>query len=482
MRILYVASEAVPFAKTGGLADVMGVLPNTIKDLGQEVVAVIPKYRGIDDAKPFLSSLTIPLGGSWRFCSIYEAQEPTDARFFLVDYPEYFDRQQLYQVDGLDYPDNWERFALLSLAALEFAKRAPKPPDIIHCNDWQSALVPVYLRILYRNDPFFRTTKTLLTIHNLAFQGIFPRSVLSQVSLPESLFNPEQMEFYGNVNFLKGGILFADKLSTVSQKYSREIRTSEFGSGLEGVLLKRAADLTGILNGVDYSRWEPATDPWLSASYSAENLDGKIACKRDLLKEFEIQDSVERPLIGIVSRLVDQKGFDLLFEVADTIVTEGASLVVLGTGEEKYCRFFLELRQRHPRYVGAKIAYDERLAHKIEGGADMFLMPSRFEPCGLNQIYSLKYGTVPLVRATGGLDDTIVDYSTSEEGNGFKFSTYSPRALLDAVRRAMRVYQNRDQWEALMKKGMEQNFSWRRSAERYLDLYQSLALNDHDRR
>jgi starch synthase len=335
---------------------------------------------------------------------------------------------------------------------------------------------------LYRNDPFFRTTKTLLTIHNLAFQGIFPRSVLSQVSLPESLFNPEQMEFYGNVNFLKGGILFADKLSTVSQKYSREIRTSEFGSGLEGVLLKRAADLTGILNGVDYSRWEPATDPWLSASYSAENLDGKIACKRDLLKEFEIQDSVERPLIGIVSRLVDQKGFDLLFEVADTIVTEGASLVVLGTGEEKYCRFFLELRQRHPRYVGAKIAYDERLAHKIEGGADMFLMPSRFEPCGLNQIYSLKYGTVPLVRATGGLDDTIVDYSTSEEGNGFKFSTYSPRALLDAVRRAMRVYQNRDQWEALMKKGMEQNFSWRRSAERYLDLYQSLALNDHDRR
>lgn len=478
MRILYVASEAVPFAKTGGLADVVGSLPKSMKELGHEAVVVIPRYRGIRVKEPPLSSLTVPLGGVWRFCSICEAEKATEVRFFLVDYPDYFDREHLYQTSNQDYADNSERFAFLSLAALEFAKRAPKPPDIIHCSDWQSSLVPVYLKTLYRNDPFFRKTKTLLTIHNLAFQGIFSRSVLSRISLPEELFHPELMEFYGNVNFLKGGILFADKLSTVSLKYSREIRTHEFGSGLEGVLLKRAGDLTGILNGVDYSDWNPATDPWLVSHYTADNLEGKKACKADLLKEFQIQDSLARPLIGIVSRLVDQKGFDLLYEVAAAIVGEGASLVILGTGEEKYCRFFLELQRKYPLHVGARITYDEGLAHKIEGGADVFLMPSRFEPCGLNQIYSLKYGTVPVVRATGGLDDTIIDYSQlPEEGNGFKFATYSPEELLDTVRRALQVYQDRDRWKALMRRGMGQDFSWRRSAERYLDLYQSLTLN-----
>jgi starch synthase len=478
MRILYVASEAVPFAKTGGLADVVGSLPKSIKELGHEAVVIIPRYRGIRVKEPPLSSLTIPLGGVWRFCSVCEADKATEVRFFLVDYPDYFDREHLYQTSNQDYPDNSERFAFLSIATLEFAKRAPKPPDIIHCNDWQSSLVPVYLKTLYRNDPFFRKTKTLLTIHNLAFQGIFARSVLSRISLPEELFHPERMEFYGSVNFLKGGILFADKLSTVSLKYSQEIRTHEFGSGLEGVLLRRAEDLTGILNGVDYSDWNPATDPWLVSHYTADDLEGKKACKGDLLKEFQIQDSLARPLIGIVSRLVDQKGFDLLYEVAAAIVEEGASLVVLGTGEEKYCRFFLELQRKYPHHVGAKIAYDERLAHKIEGGADIFLMPSRFEPCGLNQIYSLKYGTVPVVRATGGLDDTIIDYSQlPEEGNGFKFTTYSPEELVDTVRRALRVYQDRHRWKALMRRGMTQDFSWRRSAERYLDLYQSLTLN-----
>src|SRR5215831_13977791 len=336
MRILYVASEAVPFAKTGGLADVIGTLPRSIKELGQEVVVVIPRYRGIKVQDPVLSSLTIPMGGIFRFSSIYETGQAAEVRFFLVDYPEYFDREGFYQTSNQDYPDNAERFAFFSLAALEFAKRAPKAPDVIHCHDWQSSLVPVYLKVLYGNDPFFRNTKTLLTIHNLAFQGIFSRSVLSRISLPESLFNPEQLEFYGNVNFLKGGILFADKLSTVSVKYSQEIRSPEFGSGLEGVLLKRSSDLTGILNGADYSQWDPATDPWLIASYSADDLKGKKDCKLDLLKEFEIEASLRRPLIGIVSRLADQKGFDLLQQVADAIVAEGASLVVLGTGEERY--------------------------------------------------------------------------------------------------------------------------------------------------
>jgi starch synthase len=474
MRILYVASEAVPFAKTGGLADVIGSLPKSIRELGHEAVVIIPRYQGIKVKEAVLSSLTIPLGGVFRFCSVSESEKPDEVRFFLLDYPAYFDRENLYQASNQDFPDNAERFAFLSFAALEFAKRAPKPPDIIHCHDWQSALVPVYLKTLYRDDPFFRKTKTLLTIHNLAFQGIFSRSVLSRISLPEELFKPEQMEFYGSLNFLKGGILFADKLSTVSLKYSQEILTPELGCGLEGVLLKRVPDLTGILNGVDYAQWNPATDPWLSTTYSADDLEGKKACKAALLKEFQIQDSMERPLIGIVSRLVDQKGFDLLYEVADAIVAEGGSLVVLGTGEEKYCRFFLDLQQKYPLYVGAKITYDEGLAHMIEGGSDIFLMPSRFEPCGLNQIYSLKYGTVPVVRATGGLDDTIRDYSESEEANGFKFSAYSPEDLLGTVRRALQVYRDRERWEALMRRGMRQDFSWRRSAERYLDLYQSL--------
>jgi len=478
MRILYVGSEAVPFAKTGGLADVVGSLPKSVKELGHEPVVMIPRYQGIKVKEPpAVSSLTIPLGGVWRFCSVAESDEPMEVRFFFLDYPAYFDRENLYQASNQDYPDNPERFAFLSLAALEFAKRAPSPPDIIHCHDWQSSLVPVYLKTLYRDDPFFRKTKTLLTIHNLAFQGIFSRSVLSRVSLPEELFNPDQMEFYGNLNFLKGGILFADKLSTVSLKYSQEILTPEFGCGLEGVLLKRAGDLTGILNGVDYSEWSPTSDRWLSKTYSAENLAGKKACKADLLKEFQLQYSLERPLIGIVSRLADQKGFDLLYEIADAIVAEGASLVVLGTGEEKYCRFFLELQEKYPLYVSAKITYDERLAHMIEGGADIFLMPSRFEPCGLNQIYSLRYGTIPIVRATGGLDDTIKDDSEAGEVNGFKFSAYSPGELLATIRRALQVYQNRERWEALMRSGMGQDFSWRRSAEQYLDLYQSLMSN-----
>lgn len=474
MRILYVTSEAVPFAKTGGLADVAGALPKYIRQLGHEAVVILPKYRGVQSKKILLPSVTIPLGGQLHFCAIHEAESIEEVRFFFVDYPGYYDRNELYREAAQDYRDNAERFALLSLAALEFAKRAPLPPDIIHCNDWQTALVPVYLRTLYRNDPFFEKTKTLLTIHNLAYQGVFPRGALDRTGLPQELFNPEQLEFYGNVNFLKGGIIFADRLSTVSDKYSREIRTPEFGCGLEGVLQKRSADLTGILNGVDYTEWNPATDPWLVANYSVDNLEGKRRCKIDLLNQFGIQDSLARPVIGIISRLADQKGFDLLHIVADTLIQDGFSMVVLGTGEEKYCRFFLDLQEKYPAYVGARIKYDEWLAHKIEGGADLFLMPSRFEPCGLNQIYSLKYGTVPVVRATGGLDDTIQDFSQSPAGTGFKFERYSPEELLSAARRALEVYHTPQRWKELMRNCMSRDFSWHRSAQRYVELYASM--------
>jgi starch synthase len=474
MRIMFVASEAVPYAKTGGMGDVVGALPKYLRKLGHKVVIVLPRYRGVAADRVVIPSLTIPMGRSFKFCSVVAPESSNDVSYFLVDYPPYYDREALYRVSNQDYPDNAERFACLCWAALEFAKRAPQAPDIIHCNDWQSALVPVYLKVHYSNDPFFARTRTVLTIHNLAFQGVFPRSALGAVSLPDSLFNTEQLEFFENVNFLKGGILFADKLTTVSQRYSQEIRTEEFGYSLEGVLRKRTRDLTGILNGVDYSDWNPLTDTQIAANYSAENLEGKIICKRDVLRELGIEDSSGRPLIGIVSRLADQKGFDLLCEVVDAILQDGLSLVVLGTGEERYCQFFLELQQQYPRYVGVKIAYDEKMAHKIEAGADMFLMPSRFEPCGLNQIYSLKYGTVPIVRATGGLDDTVIDYSEPSGGNGFKFSQYTPEELLRTIRRAVEVYHHPQAWRALVKTCMQYDYSWPRSAEKYSELYQSL--------
>jgi starch synthase len=474
MRILYVASEAVPFAKTGGLADVVGALPKYVRQLGHQTVVVLPKYRGVKSTRPVLPSLTISLGGDLRFCSVYESETIQEVRFFFVDYPSYFDREEPYRHANQDYADNAERFAFLSLGALEFAKRAALPPDVIHCNDWQTSAIPVYLKTLYRGDPFFEKTKTLLTIHNLAYQGVFPRSALDRLGLPQELFNVEQLEFYGKVNLLKGGIVFADRLSTVSEKYSQEIRTPEFGCGLEGVLQKRAADLAGILNGVDYSEWNPVSDPWLVANYSADDLEGKQQCKIDLLNQFGIRDSRQRPLIGIISRLADQKGFDLLYAVADAIVEDGFSMVVLGTGEEKYSQFFLALQEKYPDYVGAKIRYDNWLAHKIEGGADLFLMPSRFEPCGLNQIYSLKYGTVPVVRATGGLDDTIQDFSQSSSGTGFKFSRYAPEELLSTTRRALEVYQTPPRWRELMRNCMSRDFSWHRSAQRYVEIYQSV--------
>lgn len=476
MRILYIASEAVPFAKTGGLADVMGALPKFVRQLGHEAAVIMPRYRGIQTKKILIPSLTVALGGELRFCCIQESGPIGGVRYFFVDYGEYFNREDLYLTNHQDYPDNAERFAFLSLASLEFAKRASLAPDVIHCNDWQTALVPVYLKTLYENDLFFQKTKTLLTIHNMAYQGVFPRTALDRISLPQSLYNPEGLEFFGNICLLKGGILFADKLSTVSRRYSEEILTPHFGYGLEGVLQKRASTLVGILNGVDYSQWDPETDPYLAANYSIENLAGKKTCKKDLLDLFGIPESIRRPVIGIISRLAYQKGFDLLLNVGENIIEDGWSLVAIGTGEEKYANYFLKLKERYPSYVGVKIMYDEALAHKIEAGADLFLMPSRYEPCGLNQIYSLRYGTVPLVRATGGLDDTISDFDQSPEPTGFKFSSTTPAELLHTVRRALAVYSTPKRWSQLMKNGMSKDYSWHQSARQYVEAYQSLLL------
>jgi starch synthase len=476
MRIFFVASEAVPFAKTGGLADVVGSLPKYLRKAGHDVVVLLPRYRGIKAEMTLLHSLTIPMGRDWKFCAIDDAGQVDRVRFFLVDLPEYFDRPEYYRTGNQDYTDNAERFALLSLAALEFAKRSLMPPDIIHCHDWQAALIPVYLKTRYQDDPYFKNSRTLLTIHNLAFQGVFPKPALSRVNLPDRLYHVDWMEFYGHINFLKGGILLADEVSTVSRKYSQEIQTQEFGCGLDGVLGRRSGNLAGILNGVDYSEWNPETDPHLAAPFSSEQLEGKKSCKADLLKISGWNDGFERPLIGIVSRLADQKGFDIIGEAADGIVHTGARLVVLGKGEDKYQLFFRELEKRFPQSVKAFIQYDNHLAHKIEAGADLFLMPSHFEPCGLNQIYSLRYGTIPIVRSTGGLDDTIEDYLPGQ-GTGFKFLPYTAEALLQTLHSALEIFFRQEEWTALIKRAMSQNFSWERSAQQYIELYHSMILH-----
>ena len=475
MKILFVASESVPYSKTGGLADVVGALSAALVEAGHQVAVLLPKYRGTKTQTITIPSLTIPIGDELRFPSIVEGATVGGVRFYFLDDPDYFDRAQLYGEKGSDYYDNAERFCEFSRAAIEFTKRVWMP-DVIHCHDWQSALVPVLLRTQYARDPALKQIGVVFTIHNLGYQGLFLHSTLARIGLPETLFHVDALEFFGKVNFLKGGLVYSDRLTTVSKKYAAEIQTKEYGYGLEGVIRMRAGQLTGILNGVDYSEWSPEADKLIAANYSAHNLDGKRACKKDLLGLFNLPvENMTRPVIGIVSRFVDQKGFDIFAEAAAELMQENLALVALGSGDARYEKLFLALAQKYPSKVGVKIAYDNTLAHKIEAGADMFLMPSRYEPCGLNQIYSLRYGTVPIVRATGGLDDTIVQYnSKTGGGTGFKFEAYTGRALLECVRTAVRVYRDPAAWHAIQTAGMAKDFSWKTSAAAYVTVYEEV--------
>ncbi len=472
MKILFVASEGLPFSKSGGLADVVEALPKALVAAGHEVAVVLPRYRGTRASTVIVPSLTIPMGVRLRFPSVADGSRVAGVRYYFVDDPEYFDRDQMYGAQGKDYPDNAERFAEFSRAAIEIAKHV-WPADVLHCHDWQTALVPVLLRTLYTGDPLLRTVPVIFTIHNMGYHGLFPREILTQLGLPDTLFSMEAMEFYGKVNYLKAGIVFSDYLTTVSRKYAQEIQTPEYGHGLEGVARRRSERLFGILNGVDYSAWSPENDTFLAASYSARDLSGKRVCKKDLLEQFKLpSDDLRRPVIGIVSRFADQKGFDLIARAAGALLKEPVTLVALGAGEPKYEQLFRELAGKFPKQVGVRIAYDNALAHKIEGGADMFLMPSRYEPCGLNQIYSLRYGTVPVVRATGGLDDTIEPFEAATgRGTGFKFEAYDGRALLDCVRQAVEHYGNEKVWRRIQLNGMAKDFSWGASAAEYVKLY-----------
>lgn len=474
MRILFVASEGLPFSKTGGLADVVEALPKALAAVGHEVAVVLPRYRGTKASTIVLPSLTIPMGEHLRFPAVADGTLLAGVRYYFVDDPAYFDRDQLYGEKGKDYPDNAERFAEFSRAAIEIAKHV-WPPDVIHCHDWQAALVPVLLRSQYASDPLLRGIPVVFTIHNMGYHGLFPPAVLKQIGLSEKLFNPEALEFFGSVNLLKGGLLYSDYLTTVSRKYAQEIQTVEYGHGLDGVVRNRANHLRGILNGVDYSQWSPEADAFIASRYSPQDLSGKQLCKKDLLEQFKLpQDNLKRPLIGIVSRFADQKGFDLIAEQAETLMKEDLAIAALGTGEPKHEQLFRELAARYPGRVGVKIAYDNTVAHKIEAGADIFLMPSRYEPCGLNQIYSLRYGTVPVVRATGGLDDTIEDFDAQRgTGTGFKFEEYTGDALVGCLRRALEIYSKPKLWQHIQLSGMARDFSWTASAGEYAKLYEA---------
>jgi starch synthase len=480
MHIVFAASECAPWAKTGGLADVVSALPRTLAKFGHKVSVFIPYYRQVAKAVPnppvVLPSVTIPFPSYNRFVRVLNGGVAEGVQTYFVDCPELFDRESFYSTPSGDYPDNAERFGLLSRAVIEASKMI-EVPDVFHVHDWQTAMLAVLLRSTYFFDPVFRHVPAVLTIHNAGYQGLFPPQTMEKLLLPWDMFTFDKLEHYDTMNFLKGGIVYADAITTVSRKYAEEIQTAEFGNGLEGILRQRSGDLFGILNGVDYEEWNPATDPHIAAHYSAENLAGKKECRRDLLHAFGLEGvSDETAVIGVLSRFATQKGFDFIVEIMDKLVEEDMVLVILGNGEEYYERLLLEMASRHPAKVRVQVKFDNVMAHKIEAGADIVLMPSRYEPGGLNQIYSLKYGTIPVVRATGGLDDTI-DEQLNGGGNGFKFRGYSPSALMDALNRALNTFRNKKEWTEMMKRGMAQDFSWDKPAAEYVRVYERVIQN-----
>ncbi|MFB3825507.1 MAG: glycogen synthase GlgA [Bryobacteraceae bacterium] len=469
MKILMIASEAIPYAKTGGLGDVVGALPAALRSLGHQAAVFLPRYAGISlkDARRVFDSLPIWLGPARYDTSVWRAAG--DIPFYFLDHPALFEREGFYGRNGEDYRDNHIRFAVFARAALAVARYLFRP-DILHCHDWQAGLVPAYLRTTFANDPTFLGAPVLFTIHNLGYQGLFPREALAEIALDPSSFVPEGLEYYGQVSFIKGGLNYSDWLNAVSPAYAREIQTPEYGFGMDGVLRARSGVLSGILNGVDYREWNPETDPYIAANYSVNNLAGKRECKRALLRDFGLpEEAMERPLLGVVSRLTVQKGAGLIAEIAGQLAAEGFYLAGLGAGDPECEDLFRGMASAYPENIAVRLGYDNALAHRVEAGADMFLMPSLYEPCGLNQMYSLRYGTVPVVRATGGLDDTI------KESTGFKFREYSGQALLEAVRAAGAAYADPPRWRTLVENGMREDFSWEASAARYVALYRRLS-------
>jgi len=482
MNVLFVASEVMPFAKTGGLADVVGVLPRYMAQLGCEVRVVMPRYYAIDrealGLRPIVARLDVPMGplGTLRAAALEGTLPGSEVPITFIDYERFFGRSSLYTdpATGGGWADNDNRFAFLSRAALELCRALDLAPDLIHVHDWHSAAIPVMLDTLYRGDPRLGRAATVLTIHNLQHQGVYYPGLMDVLGVGWEHFHPKSLEFWGQVNLLKGGLRYATLLSTVSPRYADEIQTPAFGHGLDGVLRDRRRDLFGILNGCDYDTWDPATDPHIAANYSADDMSGKATCKAALQREMGLPIRPDVPLVAMVSRLVAQKGVDVIAEVLPHLLKRDVQCVILGTGERWTHHYFPALARRHPERFACRIGYDEGLAHRIEAGADLFLMPSRFEPCGLNQMYSLAYGTPPIVTAVGGLDDTVENFDEAAgTGTGFKLWDLHGQALLDTCLWAVRTWRERPEaFAGIVARGMAQRFDWERSAEGYLELYQ----------
>jgi starch synthase len=485
MIILFAAPEMVPFCKTGGLADVAGSLAPVLASMGHEVHVVIPGYTAIDREKYAFATgcerfqvtvgpVTKPVivsSAHWRGISVH-----------ILDNEEYFDRPGLYGDDHGDYYDNGPRFVLFSRGVLEAAKCLGVAPDIIHAHDWQAGLVPAYLRTLYADDPAFRRTRSLFTIHNLGYQGIFPKWVFSLSGIPETEFHWQKMEYYGSVSFLKSGIVYADAVSTVSPTYAREITSEPLGFGLQGVLAERRSDLHGILNGIDQEEWNPETDPSIPARFGASSLEGKKACRATLLNAFGLEAGDGVPLFGMVTRLDTQKGFDILAGAMEGIMSLDLRFLILGSGTREMSESVAALAAKYPGKIGLMLKFDTDTAKLVYAGSDAFLMPSRYEPCGLGQMIALRYGSLPVVHRTGGLADTVVDIDGDpKNGNGFVFDAYTAEALADAVKRAARTFQGagRSKWRAAMKRGMAADFSWEKSALEYDRLYETVSRARH---
>jgi starch synthase len=478
MRVILASSEVLPYSKTGGLGDVAGALPKALARIGCDISVITPRYTGLgnrqgdvvshETGELLFQDLQVPFDGGVKYAAVWRdwTDGESGAPVYFIENAEYFGVGYIYGSGNWDV----ERFAFFSRACLELARRLGAPPDIFHCNDWQTGFIPAHLATTYSGDPFFARTATLFTIHNLAYQGFFDQNLLPKFGFGWDIY--PRVEFHNAASAMKGGLDYATALSTVSPKYAQEIQTPEFGNKLDGLLRWRRGDLLGILNGVDYDEWNPETDPHLAANYSVDNLDGKMACKRDLLERYHLPVNLDKPIVAIVTRLTSQKGIDLTRDAIWRILETGACFILLGSGAESYEGYFQHVRDTVPNQVGVYFGFSTPLSHQVEAGADLFLMPSSYEPCGLNQMYSLKYGTVPLVRGVGGLDDTIQNFErTTGQGNGYKFYDYSADRLVEKFYEAMMVYYDRDVWRQVQRNGMREDFSWDRAAHRYLDAY-----------
>lgn len=486
LNILFCSPEVTPFSKTGGLGDVAGSLPKALAEIGCKVRVITPKYACVSNTngkmKKVTGSLPVRIGGRIEECEIFEGRLPhTDVPAYFIANDKYFDRKGIYQEDGEDYKDNLERFSFFSMAVLRSMQELGWRPDVIHCNDWQTSLIPVYLKTLVKEEKdlkdFYKDTGALLTIHNLGYQGLFAGDKFPLTGLKWNLLDINGLEYFGEINLLKGGIVFSDIINTVSPSYSREIQTEEEGCGLDGVLRERRDDLYGILNGVDYTEWDPSKDTHIVPRYSLRSLSRKRGCKKDLQKNsgLPIEDV---PLVGMVSRLDDQKGFDILLEIMDELMQLDIQMVVLGSGKPKYQERLKRFAVKYPKKISVNLFFDNALAHKIEAGSDLFLIPSKYEPCGLSQLYSFRYGTVPIAHKTGGLADTITDYMPSNiinnRATGFLFRHYGGEDLLKAILLALSVCKDNKEWKKLMVNGMKSDFSWERSATAYAKLYKKV--------